>query len=920
MTEQNQNNSQRKRIFLLDAYALIFRAFYAFIKNPRINSKGMDTSAVFGFVNTLLDLIRRENPDHLVVAFDKGGSKERSEMYEAYKANRHETPEGIIIAVPYIKKILEAMHIPIVEVEGWEADDLIGTLAKQAEKDKYDVFMVTADKDFAQLVDDHIFLYKPSRMGKGIEIWDVEKVREKFGVKHPEQVIDFLGMMGDSVDNIPGLPGVGEKTAKKFLQEFGSMENLFENTDKLKGKMKEKVEANKDLGLLSKKLATINIHAPIQFDDKEFELNTPDFEKTGEIFKELEFRRMTEQFSKLFMPKNFSENTQKNPKKPTQQNIQRSLFDDFDEIIEEKQPKNSIQHFNQLINTAESRKILLEKLLNQKGVSISLYPENFNIENKDYSLIFGFSQGKTYCLSMTEELETKLKFFRDFFEHEQIDKIGYDLKQIYKLLRYYNIRLKGRLYDNMILHYLINPDTRNELSILAENYLNLELHSLPKKQISEREKLEFTGIRTDINLALKKYFVEEMERAKATELYQNIEAPLLRVLGEMELTGIKLDPASLHELSEKLTHEILKLEKDIFEISEEQFNIGSPKQLGIVLFEKMKIVTQAKKTKTGQYSTSEEVLSGLKKQPIVSKVLEWRSLNKLKNTYLDALPKQINPISGRIHTNFNQAIAATGRLSSTDPNLQNIPIRTKLGREVRRAFVASDKNHKLLAADYSQIELRLIAALSKDPNMLQSFRNHEDIHRATAARLFKVPLESVTREQRSQAKTVNFGIIYGVSAHGLSQQTDLSRSEAKKLIDAYYENYPQLRTYIKNQVDYARSHGYVETIFGRRRYLNNINSQNAIVRSAAERNAVNAPIQGSAADIIKKAMIQIQQKLQKYQTKMLLQVHDELVFDVPVNEMEQVSALIKNEMEHAVELEIPLIVDIGVGDNWLEAH
>ena len=919
MASENNNNKPeqaRKKLFLLDAYALIFRAFYAFIKNPRINSKGLDTSAIFGFLNTLMDLIRREKPDHLAVVFDLGGSKERSELYEDYKANRLETPEGIQLAVPYIKQILAAMHIPVIELEGWEADDLIGTLAKQAEKEGFDVYMVTADKDFAQLVDDHIFLYKPSRMGNGIEIWDVEKVKEKFGVERPEQVIDFLGMMGDSVDNIPGLPGVGEKTAKKFLAQFGSMEQLFENTDQLKGKMKEKVEANKELGLLSKKLATINTNAPIKFDEKQYELNTPDFEQTNAIFKELEFRRIAEQFNRLFRPE-LVENQQEN--QPPQAGTQFSLFDDAGES-QATATQNEPDHFYQSIETEKGLELLLEKLHRQPEASVMTYPEQFDFQKYHYHLALGYHTGKMYHIPMKDDLQSKLLKFRAFWTDSDKNKIGYDLKEEYKLLKYNNIALKGKLVDILIIHYLLNPEMRNELEILAENYLNIPLKKPDKKKATEQDWIDYTIQKADVSLRLKNLLLDKLKDSGAEQLYYDIEMPLIKVLGDMELAGIKLDVNILEEINTQLEREIKQLEQEIFELAGEHFNIGSPKQLGIILFEKLKIDSKPKKTKTGQYSTSEDVLKKYPDQPIIQKILEWRSLTKLKSTYVDALPKYIHPVTGRIHTHFNQGITATGRLSSTNPNLQNIPIRTRWGKEIRKAFVA-EKGHKLLSADYSQIELRLIASFSRDPEMLKAFAQDEDIHRATAAKVFGIPLEEVTKAQRSHAKSVNYGIIYGLSAHGLSQQTGLSRSESKQLIDTYFETYPTLKDYIKQQVDKAREQGYVETIFKRRRYLKDIHSRNAIVRSAAERNAVNAPLQGSAADIIKKAMIIINDKLaEKYQTKMLLQVHDELVFEVPENELEDVKQLIKTEMEQVVDLPVPLIVDIGVGNNWYEAH
>ncbi len=913
--QPSPSGESRKKLFLLDAYALIFRAFYAFIKNPRINSKGLNTSAIFGFLNTLMDLIRRETPDHLAVVFDLGGSKERTELFQEYKANRLETPEGIQLAMPYIKKILEAMHIPVIELEGWEADDLIGTLAKQAEKEGFDVFMVTADKDFAQLVDEHIFLYKPSRMGNGIEIWDVEKVKEKFGVTHPEQVIDYLGMMGDSVDNIPGLPGVGEKTAKKFLAQFGNMETLFANTDKLKGKMKEKVEANKELGLLSKKLATINTQAPIKFDEKQYHLDQPDFEKTNAIFKELEFRRIADQFNRLFKLGR--------PDSIAGAGTQYSLFESGENIDEQQNliSFEQLDKFYQSIETPKSMELLREKLERQSDIGLMIYPEQFEFTQKSYHLVLGHQAGKLYHVPLNGDLITKLLYFRNIFVQPEKHKIGYDLKEAYKLLKYHDIALDGNLVDILIIHYLLNPEMRNELEILAENYLNIALKKPLKKTATEKDWIDYTLLKADISLRLKDVLCKKLKESGADILYHEIEMPLIKVLGDMELTGIKLETKVLNQIGQDLEHEIKKLETEIFELSGEKFNIGSPKQLGIILFEKLNIASKPKKTKTGQYSTSEEVLKKYITQPIIQKILDWRSLTKLKSTYVDALPKYINPVTGRIHTHFNQGVTSTGRLSSTNPNLQNIPIRTKWGQEIRKAFVA-EKGHKLISADYSQIELRLIASFSKDKDMLKAFKEDEDIHRATAAKVFGIPLEEVTKEQRSHAKSVNYGIIYGLSAHGLSQQTGLSRSESKQLIETYFETYPTLKDYIKKQIDFARDKAYVETIFGRRRYLKDIHSRNAIVRSAAERNAVNAPLQGSAADIIKKAMIRIHDKItaKQLKSKMLLQVHDELIFEVPENEVDQVQQLIKHEMENVVNLPVPLIVDIGVGNNWYEAH
>lgn len=937
---------EQKRLFLLDAYALIFRGYYAFIKNPRINSKGLDTSAILGFTNSLLDVIRREKPDHLAVCFDKDGSEMRTGLFADYKANRDATPEPIQQAIPYIHQILEAMHIPQVTLAGCEADDVIGTLAKQAEKEGYKVYMVTPDKDFAQLVSENIFMYRPARMGNGIEIWGVPEVQERFGVERPEQVIDYLGMMGDAVDNIPGLPGVGEKTAKKFLNQFGSMENLLANTDQLKGKMKEKVEANAELGLLSKKLAVIMTDCGVRFNANEFELVAPDGDKVQAIFEELEFRRLKDQFVKLFSGADTSGRSgsaiPNTLAQPTAGAGQFSLFgEDTVASVEAVTGRISLEkrtHLYQQVLPGLGMQLFLEKLLLQKQVAFDILRSSINPINAEIvGIAFSWSPGKGYYLPVPiDKLAASqiLEQLRAFFESEKIEKIGQNLKKDIKTLRNYKLNLKGPLFDTMIAHYLINPDMRHGLDVLSETYLNYtpvfveELLGKGKKQkslrdISVEELTEFGVENADIILQLKEFFTRELKEASTEKLFQEIEIPLLKVLAEMELEGIRLDPTTLLELSAELDQDISVLELQIYKAAGEEFNIASPKQLGIILFEKLKLMDKPKKTKTGQYSTSEDILSSLASEhEIVRQVLDYRGLVKLKNTYVDVLPLQVYDQSGRIHTDYVQTTAATGRLSSNNPNLQNIPIRTQRGRLIRKAFVPRDDMHILLAADYSQIELRIIAALSKEDNMIAAFNQGQDIHASTASRVFKVPLEKVTREQRSNAKTVNFGIIYGVSAFGLSNQTNLSRKEAKELIDTYYQTYPKLRDFISQQINMAREEGYVQTVLGRRRYLKDINSRNAIVRGAAERNAVNAPIQGSAADIIKLAMINIHQKMKAkgYQSKMLLQVHDELVFDVYKPELEELKTLIRTEMENAFSLEVPLDVDLGTGKNWLEAH
>lgn len=941
-----------KRLFLLDAYALIFRGYYAFIKNPRINSKGMDTSAVMGFMNSLLDVINREKPEYLAVAFDNGGSEFRNEIFPQYKANRDETPEAIRIAVPYIKEILKAMHIPVVEVKGIEADDLIGTLSKQAEKEGFKVFMVTPDKDFAQLVSDNIFIYRPARMGNGIEIWGVEQVKQKFEVERPEQVIDFLGMMGDAIDNIPGLPGVGEKTAKKLLAEFGSMENLLANTDKLKGALKTKVESHKEQGILSKKLATILLDCPVTFEEEKFELETPDYEKVAEIFNELEFRRMAEQFQRVFAKSNNSEasqNTENEPKTSAKKKIQDenqiSLFDsETGDLFSATQSLynnlENTEHFYQIVQGDLGLKLLLQNLLQQKSVCFDTETTGLDaLHSELVGIAFSYEKGKGYYVPFPEnqqEAQLLIEKLRPFFENEDIEKVGQNLKYDIKVLARYGIEIRGKLFDTMIAHYLINPDMRHNMDILSETYLKYSPQPIEtligkkgKNQKSMRDidvelAKEYAVEDADITYQLKEAFEPVLELTQTRKLFDEIEIPLIPVLASMESEGIRLDVNFLKLLSTELNKDIKELEMRIYEAAGHSFNLASPKQLGEVLFDKLKIGgAKQKKTKTGQYATGEEVLSYfVKEHQIVRDILDWRQLIKLQNTYVDSLPNEVNPESQRVHTDYMQTVAATGRLSSNNPNLQNIPIRTERGRQIRKAFVPRNEDYILLSADYSQIELRVIAAISGEPNMIESFSKGEDIHRSTAAKVFNVALDEVTKEQRSHAKTVNFGIIYGVSAFGLSNQTNLTRSESAELIDTYYKTYPRLKEYISEQIEFARENGFVQTISGRRRYLKDINSQNAVVRGAAERNAVNAPIQGSAADIIKIAMINIHKRIKEenLQSKMLLQVHDELVFDAYKPEIEKLQELVKFEMENAFKLDVPLVVDIGIGENWLEAH
>ena len=906
---------KKKRLFLIDAYALIFRGYYAFIKNPRINSKGVDTSAILGFTNSLFDVIKREKPDYLAVCFDKGGSQDRIKIFDQYKANRDETPEAIKIAVPIIEKILKSLNISILIKEGYEADDIIGTIAKKVKSKQFDTYMVTPDKDFAQLVDESIFMYRPV-FGGGYETWGINEVLEKFEVSNTSQVIDFLAMKGDSVDNIPGLPGVGDKTAKKFIKEFGSIEELLRNTSDLKGKLKEKIEQNKDLGILSKKLATIITDVPIEFEIEDLKLNVDKLDETKKIFEDLEFRRLFNSLDTIFSKTNFEiKNESENLTQETKAEVSPG-FGQFNLFEDNSNSNNKGKHniIYQNIQSDMSAKLFLQKIEMQKEISYNISIEKS--ENSDLileSVSFSWDSNISYVIKNDfKKFEALLK---KIFENQNISKISNDLKQDIKLLAQKNIRILGDIFDIKLAHYLINPDISHDFISISNNYLNLSII----KKIKELFNYEISCLA----YRLKPLLISDLRKFHQLELYNNIEIPLLKTLALMETEGINLDVKFLKNLSKRTTEELGKITKKIFELSGEKFNISSPKQLGEILFEKMKISDKPKKTKTGQYSTSEETLTELaSKNEIVKLVLEHRSISKLLNTYIDSLPKQLDKSTNRIHTEYVQTIASTGRLSSVNPNLQNIPIRTSRGKEIRKAFIAKNKDYFLMAADYSQIELRIIASLSEEENMMNAFKNKEDIHSSTASAVFNVPINKVTKEQRSNAKVVNFGIIYGVSAFGLSNQTNLNRKESKELIEKYFEKYPKLKHYMNNQISFARDNGFVETILGRRRYLKDINSQNSIVRGAAERNAINAPIQGSAADIIKIAMINIQNKLSNgnYKSKMLLQVHDELVFDVFKPELNEIINLTRNEMEQAYKINVPLTVDLNYGLNWLEAH
>lgn len=947
----NMDATQDKRLFLIDAYAMIFRGYYALIRNPRLTSTGLDTSAIFGFTNSLIELIRRERPTHLAVVFDVGEASIRTTDFTEYKANRSETPEAITAAIPYIHRILQAMHIPILGVTGYEADDVIGTIACKAEKEGYTTFMVTPDKDFAQLVTDKIKIYKPGLKGSEVEILGVEEVKAKYQIENPKQVIDFLAMMGDSVDNIPGLEGVGEKTAMKFLKEYGSIENLLANTHELKGKLKEKVEASAERGILSKKLATIICDAPVEFHQEQYDLETPDFEKVKEVFDEIEFRRLYDNLYRAFAPIVSGNTTVTNveitiaettPQQKVAQAVgQLDLFATYEELDQAAGTKSTIEHNDhlyQFVDNPKAQKMLVRNLLQQKVVCFDTETTSLNeLEAELVGMSFSYKKGLAYYVPVSEDqgeaLQT-LEIFRPFFEKEDLVKVAHNLKFDYKILRRYNITVKGAMFDTMIAHYLLNPDGRHGMDYLSEIYLGYKPVSIEtiigKKGKNQgnfrdadlRTQTDYAAEDADVTFQLYELFAPQLKKENLEDLFFNIEMPLMEVLAKMELAGISLDEKWLAQESIDLENDLKQLEQKIFELSGEEFNVNSPKQLGEILFEKLQLDPKAKKTKTGQYATSEDILQKLAaKHEIIQHILEYRTYQKLKSTYVDALPSQIEKSDNRVHTNFSQTTAATGRLASVNPNLQNIPIRTLRGQQIRGAFVAGE-GKKIISADYSQIELRLIAEISGEDNMIKAFQDGEDIHASTAAKLFNIPLDEVSKIQRSQAKTVNFGILYGQGAFALAEQTGLSRSEAKQMIEAYFETYSKLKAYMAEQVKKAREIGYVETILGRKRHLKDISSNNFVVRAHAERNAVNAPIQGSAADVVKMAMIRIQKELEKekLKTRMLLQVHDELVFESPLDEVEVATNIIKMEMENAIETQVPLLVEVGVGDNWLEAH
>jgi DNA polymerase-1 len=919
-------SDNKKKLFLLDAMALIYRAYFAMSRNPRVNSKGLNTSAILGFANSLYDIIKNEKPTHIGVAFDTMAPTLRQEGYADYKANREKMPEDIQLSIPWIQKLIKGFNIPMLFVDGYEADDVIGTLAKKAEKKGFNVFMMTPDKDFGQLVSDNIFIYKPARMGNKAEIWGVKEVCERYGIERPEQLIDILGLWGDASDNIPGVPGIGEKTAIKLIKEFGSIENLLQNTGKLKGKLRENLEKYAQQALESKHLATIILNVPVEFREEELRLKEPDEEYLKEIFDELEF--------KTFAKRIFTDISVKK---------QASLFDNLDKNDNDNEEKiktlEDIKHEYHIINNIEKAEALAEALSKQSSFAFDTETTGLDPNNSELvGISFSVKPYQAWYVPVSEIYDDALKtaaVFKDVLEDEKIEKVGQNIKFDMSLLKWYEIDVKGKLFDTMIAHYVLQPDMKHSMDYLAEVYLNykpVSIESLIGKKGKNQKSMrtvapeiiaEYAAEDADVTLRLKHVFEPKLKETGTKKLFDKIEMPLVPVLADMEAEGVKLDIDVLKEFSEKLEKEIGEIERKIYDLAGVEFNIASPKQLGEVLFERLKISSKPKKTKTGQYSTGEDVLIKLRhRHPVIDIILEYRSLTKLKNTYVDALPALVNPRDKRLHTSYNQAVAATGRLSSNNPNLQNIPIRTEKGREIRKAFIPRNDNYLLLASDYSQIELRIMAHLSGDKGLTEAFEKGMDIHTATASNIYGVSPGLVTKEMRRNAKMVNFGIIYGISAFGLSERLGIPRKEAAEIIKSYFEQYPGVKEYMNKSIAFAREHGFVETIFGRRRYLPDINSANSVVRGYAERNAINAPIQGSSADMIKIAMINIYKELGKnnLKTKMILQVHDELVFDVLSTETDTVKEIVKDKMVNAVKLKVPVVVDMKTGKNWLEAH
>ncbi len=923
--------SDTKRLFLLDAYALIYRAYYAFIRAPRINSKKLNTSAIFGFTNSLLEVLQKEKPSHLAVAFDPAGPTFRHEMYEPYKAQREATPEDIKLAVPYIKQLLEALNIPILEVMGYEADDVIGTVSHKAEKEGFEVFMMTPDKDYAQLVTDKVKMYKPRSKGGGMDVLGIPEVQEKFAIETPIQVIDILALMGDASDNIPGCPGIGEKGAKDIIGKYQSINGIYEHIDEFKGKRKENLVNFKEQVDLSYTLATIKLDVPIDFNEEALKVSDVNKDKLIPLLEELEFKSM--------MPR-FGFETAPTQAAPAQGDLfgQPQVAEETTFVSSMKTIKE-VEHQYHLVNNEQAYSSLAAELSVQKEYCFDTETTGLDTEIAELvGISFSWKKGEAYYVPIPEDRKEATELIHRFklvLEDENILKIGQNLKYDILILKNYDIHVKGKIFDTMVAHHLALPGLKNSMDFMAETYLGyspVKLESLIGKkgknqlsfrQIELEQAKEYAAEDADITLQLKEFLEPKVKEAGLEKLFYETEMPLLLVLAAMESTGVKLDVDELHQFAEQLKERIEVLEKEILKMAGVEFNVSSPKQVGEVLFEKLQLDPKAKKTKSGQYSTNEETLNKLKgKHEIIDKILDYRGLKKLLNTYVEALPLLVNEKTGRIHTTYNQAMVVTGRLSSVNPNLQNIPIRDEEGREIRKAFIASDKDHVFLSADYSQVELRLMAHLSQDKHLVEAFNKGEDIHAATAAKIFKVPLEEVTSDMRRKAKTANFGIIYGISAFGLAERLNISRKEAKQLIDDYFENFPDVKAYMDKSIEVARDKGFVETVFGRKRNLPDINSRNGVVRGMAERNAINAPIQGTAADIIKMAMVSIQSELQKQglQSKMILQVHDELNFDVLQSELDQVKEIVKTGMEQACKLSVPLSVDMGVGQNWHEAH
>ena len=933
-----------KKLFLLDGMALMYRAHFALSKNPRFTSSGINTSAVMGFTNTLLDVLKKEKPTHIAVVFDTEAPTERHTSFEAYKAHRQAMPEDLAAAMPYVIKLITGFNIPVITSDGYEADDIIGTLAKKAELKGYQVYCMTPDKDFAQLVSENIFIYKPARMGNGMEILGVKEILAKWEIENVLQVIDILGLWGDAVDNIPGIPGIGEKTAKLLIKQYGSMENIIANSHELKGKQRENVENFAEQGLISKKLATIQLDVPVELDEESLELCDPSKDLLEPLFTELEFRTL----GRRVFGDEFSVTTAR-----FQEGAQTDLFGNqsgeaiqytntLEEEPEEKLPAATIEntpHEYHLVETQEQRADLIKLLLAEKRISFDTETTGTDANMADLvGLSFSIKPGSGYYIPVSEirkEAQAIVDEFRVVLENENIEKIGQNTKYDILVLKWYNVQVKGKLFDTMLAHYLIDPDTRHGMDVLSENYLGYSPISITKligakgkNQLTMRDVpvvdvVDYAAEDADVTLQLAHVFEPKLKELNAAKLADEIENPLVYVLADIEKEGVRIDIETLKAYSKELETDIVKFEQNVYDKAGIKFNLASPKQLGEVLFDKLQLDPKAKKTKTGQYQTGEDVLTALaSKSDIVQDILDFRQLQKLKSTYVDALPLMVNPKTGRVHTSYNQAVAATGRLSSNNPNLQNIPIRTERGREVRKAFIARDENHILLSADYSQIELRIIAEISKEENMLDAFSKNIDIHTATAAKVYGIGIEEVDSTQRRNAKAVNFGIIYGQSAFGLSQNLGIPRKEAAEIIEQYFAQYPGIKRYMSDTMNFARENGFVETIMGRRRYLRDINSANQTVRGFAERNAINAPIQGSAADMIKIAMINIhkEMKVRNLQSTMTMQVHDELVFDVLKSEKEVMKAIIQDKMANAIKLTVPIVVEIGEGDNWLAAH